>query len=199
MNQNADFQWDVLLDGSKAVVTEDESGDLYIEGYASDYETDRDAEAFEPGALQEGMKAFLETNPILVYHHQKGFALGQVVGARFDEKGMFIRSRVDKPEPYTKAADIFRKIKKGTIRAFSVAGQFYRRKTDNGPRIYKADIHEISVTPLPVNPRTLFTVAQKAFKDSETEDPLSSESQKSLEDTVKTLETVFTKICHKRQ
>jgi HK97 family phage prohead protease len=184
--QVATFQFDVVL-GSKAVTTTTEDGDLLIEGYAADYSTDRDNELFEDGALHEGFKAFLDSNPVLLYHHKKSFALGQVLEGRFDAKGMWIKARVDKPEPGTIAADVFRKIQRGTIRAFSVGGKFYRKWSASGPtRIFKADIHEVSVTPQPINARTLFAVGQKAFADDE---PLPH-----VLDAVERLESLFERI-----
>jgi hypothetical protein len=58
------------------------------------------------------------------------------------------------------------------MKAVSVAGIFKRRMGEDGrPRIYEADLSEISVTPFPVNPRALFTVAQKAFENEPDPDP----------------------------
>lgn len=162
----AEFSYDFALDAKAMddqIVTTNDDGSLYIEGYASDFDVDRQDEAFEPGAFERGLDKYLTTNPILLYHHQSGTALGQVEEAKIDSKGMFIKARVDAPEPGTLIADYYRKIKNGTIRAFSVGGKFMRRMTPNGPRIFDVDLGEISVTPYPVNPRTLFAVAGKAF------------------------------------
>jgi HK97 family phage prohead protease len=157
------FDFAFTLD-KKAQVKENEDGSFFIEGLASDFDVDRQDEAFEPGAFEQGMKAYMASNPILLYHHKYDTALGQVTDARVDATGLHIKARIDAPEPGTLIADYVKKIKKGTLRAFSVGGKFYRRMTDNGPRIFKADIGEISVTPYPVNPRTLFSVAGKAFE-----------------------------------
>jgi HK97 family phage prohead protease len=162
--QIAEFEFGFTLDG-KAVVSEpDENGDVYIEGLASDFGLDRQDEAFEPGAFEEGLKSYMDNNPILLYHHKPDVSLGQVIAANITADGLHVKARVDAPEPGTVIADYVRKIKNGTLRAFSVGGKFYRRMTANGPRIFKCDMHELSVTPLPVNPRTLFAVAGKAFE-----------------------------------
>lgn len=166
MKETADFQYDVVLD-SKAIVQQDEDGDLYIEGYASDYSEDRDAEAFEEGCFQKSLQHYLDTNPVLLYHHKKSQALGQVLQARLDQKGLWVKARIDKPADGSWAQDVFQKVRRGTIRGFSVGGQFKRRIKDGALKIYDADIHEISVTPQPVNPRTLHAVAAKAFADDE--------------------------------
>lgn len=163
--QVADFSFGFTL-GEKAVVTEEDDGHIYIEGLASDFGLDRQEEAFEPGAFEQGLKAYMDSNPILLYHHKSDTALGQVVNANLSSEGLHVKARVDAPEPGTMIADYVRKIKNGTLRAFSVGGKFYRRMTDKGPRIFKCDIGEVSVTPYPVNPRTLFAIAGKAFESA---------------------------------
>lgn len=166
--QVAEFQLDFVLEGKadSTVITEDENGDLYIEGYAADFEVDRQNEAFEPGAFAKGLKAFMETNPVMLYHHKADHALGQFVDARLDEKGLWVKGRVDKPAPGSWAEDVVAKIKRKTIRGFSVGGIFKRRynPVTQRPSIFECDLAEISVTPFPVNPRTMFAVAGKAFE-----------------------------------
>lgn len=169
MKTSADFRLDFVLD-RKAQINEGDDGELYIEGFASDFGTDRDGEAFEDGAFQKSMDAFLRTNPVLLYHHKFDQALGQVVDFEHKPDGMWVKARVDPAEPGTILADVVNKIKRGTIRGFSVGGKFHRRRTPAGPRIHTADIIEISVTPTPVNPRTLFAVAGKAFGEDSEED-----------------------------
>jgi HK97 family phage prohead protease len=165
--QTATFEF-----GIKAVeVHEDDSGDLIIEGYASDFLTDRDAEAFEPGAFERGLKAYLDSNPILLYHHDPSKQLGVVEAAAVDGKGMPIRARIPKPPSGSWAEHVYGLVKRGMMRGFSVGGAFQRRLTPDGPRIFDVDLQEISVTPLPVNPRTLFNVAGKAFEAPAEEDP----------------------------
>lgn len=195
--QVAEFRYDFFLDSKAQQVTEDENGDLIIEGYASDYGLDRQEEAFEPGAFEEGLKSFMETNPIMLYHHKFDHALGRFVDARIDQKGLWVKGVVDKPEPGTWAADVFNKIKKGTIKAFSVGGIFKRRMTAKGPRIFKCDLGEISVTPLPVNPRTTFAVVgAKAFEGVEIpqlEGEAEERTQKAME-AVSALESLFERL-----
>jgi HK97 family phage prohead protease len=153
----APFQLDFLLDG-KAVIEETEDG-IWIEGYASDFGLDRQDEAFESGAFEKGMAAFME-NPVLLYHHQFDKALGQIKEFSMRSDGLWIKAWVDRPAESSPLLDVYRKIKSGTIRGFSVGGKFYRRVKG---KIHRADLIEVSVTPTPVNPRTLFAVVGKAF------------------------------------
>lgn len=171
----APFTYDFTLDG-KAVTEEDDH--LILEGYAADFGFDRMDEAFEPGAFDEGMKAFMESNPIVVYHHKYDQALGEVLEWEKKSAGPWVKVRVDQPEPQTPLADVYRKIKSGVIKGFSIGGKFHRRPGDDGrTRIWKADVAELSITPLPINPRTLFAVAGKAFG----EDPELDEAEAALE------------------
>jgi HK97 family phage prohead protease len=171
----APFQLDFLLDGKAAVQEEDDH--LIIEGLAADFGFDRQDEAFEPGAFDEGMKAFMASNPIVCYHHKYDQALGEVLEWEKKAEGPWVKVRVDKPEPQTPLADVYRKIKSGVIKGFSIGGRFHRRKDATGrTRIHKCDVAELSITPLPINPRTLFAVAGKAFG----EDPDLDEAEAAL-------------------
>lgn len=175
MKTSAAFTYDFVLDG-KAVRDEDDH--LIIEGYAADFGFDRMDEAFEEGAFDLGMKAFMESNPILCYHHKYDIALGEVLEWEKKAAGPWVKARVDRPEPGTDLMDVYRKIKSGVIKGFSIGGKWHRRMGDDGkPRIYKADVAELSVTPLPINPRTLFEVAGKAFG----EDPDLVEAEATLD------------------
>lgn len=171
MELSAPFTFDFALDG-KAVV-ELESEGLDIEGYAAGFSPDREDEAFLPGAFAQGVDKYFKDNPILCYHHHYDQALGTVKAVKLDGKGLFVKAHLDSPEPGTNAADIFNKVKSGTIKGFSVGGIFKKRMTPAGPRIHKVDIAEISVTPLPMEPGSLFAVAGKAFGvESELEESL---------------------------
>jgi HK97 family phage prohead protease len=181
----APFQFDFLLDG-KAVVEEDDTH-LIVEGYAADFGFDRQDEAFEPGAFDEGMKAFMATNPIVCYHHKYDQALGEVLEWEKKAEGPWVKVRVDKPAPNTPLTDVYQKIKSGVIKGFSIGGRFHRRKgADGRTRIHKCDVAELSITPLPINPRTLFAVAGKAFG----EDP----EMDAIEESLDRLEQLFTKL-----
>lgn len=190
--QVADFEFGFTLN-SKAIVTsnEDADGPLTIEGYASDFGLDRQEEAFEPGAFDAGLKAYIEQNPVLLYHHKMDTALGTVKEARLDAKGLWVRAEVDTPEPNTAVADYYRKIKNGVIKGFSVGGKFYRRMTAAGPRIFKCDLREISVTPMPVNQRMLFAVAGKAF---ETMDTATTPDLSQFEDALTRIDEAFARL-----
>lgn len=184
----ADFEFGFTLDRKADVSETDDT--IIIEGYASDFEVDRQDEAFEPGAFQKALDDYMQ-NPVLLYHHKKDTALGAINEARLDKKGLWVRAQVPKPDEGTTLSNYYNQIKAGVLRGFSVGGRFMRRMTPDGPKIFKADLREISVTPLPVNPRTLFAVAGKAFVDdepTETQDP----DLKGLVEKLDAIDAMFT-------
>lgn len=154
-------------------VSETEDG-IWIEGKAADWDVDREDEAFEPGALDSSIESFMQ-NPVLAFHHTahtplfemtNGKAsnivqLGQVRELRKEADGMHMKAFIPKPQhPFLQ--DIYDKIKRGMLRGLSVGGRFHKHRTPRGWRIHNMDLMEISVTPQPVNPRTLFQVVPAA-------------------------------------
>lgn len=163
MEQSAPFTFDFALDG-KAVAAVEPDGRLRIEGYAAGFDTDREDEAFLPGVFERGLDKYFKDNPVLCYHHHTDQALGVVEDVKLDGKGLFVKAVLDDPEPNTPLADVYNKVKSGTIRGFSVGGIFKRKLiAGKGLRIHKADVAEISVTPVPMEPGSLFALAGKAF------------------------------------
>jgi HK97 family phage prohead protease len=138
-------------------------GGVVIEGQAGGTAVDRSGEAFLPGVLESALDKYYRSNPILCYHHFTDQALGVVEAFTVGSQGeLNIRARLDEPEPGTALADVYRKVKSGTIKGLSVGGIFKRKMTPQGMRIYSAEIVEISVTPVPMEPGSLFTLAGKA-------------------------------------
>jgi HK97 family phage prohead protease len=161
MKEQAPFQFDFALDADSRVELEGKA--LRIEGYAAGFDRDREGEAFMPGVFDKGLEKYFQRNPVLCYHHHTDQALGVVEEAKLDGKGLFVKARLDDPEPGTLLADVWNKVKSGTIKGFSVGGIFRRKMTPQGPRIHEADVAEISVTPVPMEPGSLFALAGKAF------------------------------------
>jgi HK97 family phage prohead protease len=145
---------------------------IYIEGQAAGFSLDRQGEAFAPGAFEAALGRYLR-NGILVWNHELSKPLGEVEDARLDPaRGLFIRARLDKPEPGTELADIYRKVASGTLKGLSVGGRFRREQTPQGIRIVECDLIEISVCAAPVERESLFTVAGKALADESVEKAL---------------------------
>jgi HK97 family phage prohead protease len=195
IEQSAPFVVDHTFDGK--AITKSADGDLYIEGWAADWGADDQDEAFEPDAFKSAIDDFMSRDRPLLYHHG-GLALGQVEQLELRPQGLWMKARVDKPEPGTEAMDVFNKIQRGTIRGLSTAGRFWRRLNsekssdlDASVKIWKARLREISVTPIPVSPTTLFNVSEKAFSDPANVDTdIDEETLRLLDEAVLTTKAI---------
>jgi hypothetical protein len=206
MQTQAAFTYNMPASDVKA----QEDGTLIIEGIASDVDLDRDGEAFLPGALQAGMERYMASNPLVTYHHDPAKALGRTLEYSFlDDGKLKVKVAVDPPPAGDNSswhALAYNSIKNGTTKGFSVGGElrglgigggFQRVMTPDGPRIATADVQEIAITPLPVNPRTFFTVQPAgASKAVEVAQPniWPDDDLKAIEDRVERLAAVFEKI-----
>lgn len=169
MKLSAPFELGFTLDG-KAVVAPEDDGRLRIEGYAATLGLDRKDEAFLPGVFETGLDKYFRENPILLYHHQADKPLGRVEDIKLDNKGLFVKAVLDPPTEGTWSEDVYKKVASGTIKGFSIGGIFKRKMTPQGPRVHEADFAELSVTPLPLEPGSLFQLAGKAFGDESEEE-----------------------------
>lgn len=163
MSDQAQFELGVTLPVAKARDAEREDGDLIIEGIAADYDVDRENEAFLPGAFDSAIEKYLSAGGPLVYHHDTSQQLGQVLELSPGPEGLAIKAVVPRPTDGSPLLDVYNKIKRGMIRGLSLSGRALKKMTEAGPRIAQIDIAETSVTPVPMGPRALFAVAQKAF------------------------------------
>lgn len=158
------FRFDFTLEGKAVdspIVTEQDNGDLLIEGYAAVFDgDDRQGENFADGAFNAGIKSFLSGQAGLCYHHKHDKLLGKVLDLSNEEgKGLKMRARVDGAiRSHPELGTYYQQIKNGSLNALSVGGFFKRAMTDAGRRIVNCDFTEISVTPVPVHAGTNFAV-----------------------------------------
>jgi hypothetical protein len=93
------FRHDFMLEGKaldgasrQPSVTEQENGDLIIEGWAASFEgLDRQGENFVPGAFQRGIKSFLEGQSALCFHHKTDHGIGTVLTSKLEAEGLWMR------------------------------------------------------------------------------------------------------------
>lgn len=163
------FQFDflaqgkALADGSTApLVTEQDNGDLIIEGYAAVFEgDDREGENFaDVAALEHGIKSFVDGQAGLCYHHKHDKLLGKVLDLKREQgKGLKMKARVDGAiRKHPELGTYYEQIKNGSLNALSIGGFFKRAVVGGLQKITGVDFTEISVTPVPVHPGTNFAV-----------------------------------------
>lgn len=179
-----------IEDGTAQVVTEQENGDLIIEGYAAVWDgDDRQGENFAPGAFARGIKSFLDGQASLCYHHKHDKLLGRFLELREDGKGLGFKARVDGAiRKHPELGTYYEQIKNGSLRGMSVGGFFKRALIGGAQKIVDVDFTEISSTPVPVHPGTsLAVVAGKALETIE-EPAAPEEVPQEILDRIDTLE-----------
>ena len=188
MDAKAPFEFDVLIPTEKSVTTD--AGDVIIEGYAADFEIDRQGEAFLPGAFDDACQKATKAEIPLLFEHDNKRQLGVIEELRVDpERGLWTRARIAKAQAGTWAEDVVDKVKRGMMKGLSVRGLSKVKMTANGPRIGTIDLAEISVTPVPVQPGALFAVAQKSF--AAVEEDLAAGQIEAVEDETEKALTYF--------
>lgn len=167
--QTKTFELDTTIDAKASI--EQVNGDVIIEGWASDVRPDRVGDVVVPGAFDESLKSFLEENPILLYNHDIDRPLGKILDLEQRPEGLWCKALVAAPTPGSWAEPVVDFIKRGITRGLSIRGKMSRphgRDAKSGvAKVTHVDLAEISVTPLPVSPGSLFAVTQKAFGDEE--------------------------------
>jgi HK97 family phage prohead protease len=167
------FRYDFMLEGkaldegNAPVVTEEENGDLIIEGWAASFDgLDRQGENFIPEAFERGIKSFLGGQAALCFHHKHDMGIGSVLDLQRKDEGLWMRARVDHQPEQSPLRHIYNAIKKGSYRGLSIGGFFKRGLVAGKRMIADMDFTEISVTPVAVHPKTKFAVvAGKALGD----------------------------------
>jgi HK97 family phage prohead protease len=146
-------------DGREPTVLEEENGDLIIEGWAASFDgLDRQGENFVPGAFERGVKAFLDGQAALCFHHKHDMGIGTVLDLQPKPEGLWMKARVDYQPEQSPLRHIYNAVKKGSYKGLSVGG-FFKRGWIAGKRmIADMDFTEISITPVAVHPKTKFAV-----------------------------------------
>ena len=145
---------------AKITHKQDSANGLFIEGWASTKDLDRQEEVVEPSAFAAGIDGFLK-NPILLYMHNWERAIGKVVEAKIDPiEGFWIKALISKAED---VKDIATKILEGILRAFSIGFRVPKEGVDiidGVAHIKLLELYEISIVTIPANREALFSVAK---------------------------------------
>jgi len=140
---------------------------LTISGLASNFDLDREGDRMARSAFDRALGRYLRTNPILLYSHRPSMPMGVVTKAFVDDAGLHVEAKLPRPESGTEAANVWRLVKQGIVRAFSVGGLFKRSVVAGAKTITDVDLREISIAPVGMVPSALFSVqAGKAFADA---------------------------------
>ena len=140
----------------------DSEDSIYISGYASTNDVDRQGDVVPPSVWNKGIASYLK-NPVILAYHDHSEPVGRMVEHRVDEKGLWIKARISKA-----AADVYNLVKDGVLTAFSIGFRIIDAEYNAAAELFvvkELELHEISVVSVPANQNTLFSLS-KAFDDA---------------------------------
>lgn len=132
---------------------EAKNGDWIIDGYAVTQDIDFQDDQITAEAIEDAAKD-LEKNSTVLLNHDQHQAIGRVLEARATRGGLHIRIRISKTE-----ADIWEKIKDGTLNKFSIRGVVLEAVREFNAKlkrfinvIKRMTLNEVSLVAVPANP-----------------------------------------------
>ena len=145
-----------------APATNEPSDSVYIEGYASTTDIDRQGDVVPASVWEAGIKNYLK-NPIILAQHDYDDPVGRMVQHRVDSTGLWVKARI------SAAAEIFNLVKDGVVTAFSVGFRVMDAEYNAATELFvikQLELVEISIVSVPANQNTLFSLS-KAFNDAD--------------------------------
>ena len=152
----------LLYLSSKFTASNESEDSIYIEGYASTVDRDRQGDVIPMKAWNEGLSNYLK-NPIILAYHNHQMPIGKMVEHKVTDQGLWVRAQIPQ-----EVGDVYKLIKKGILSAFSVGFRVKDADYDSASEsflIKELELHEISVVSVPANQNTLFSLA-KAFDNA---------------------------------
>jgi len=152
----------LLYLSSKFTASTETDDSIYIEGYASTVDRDRQGDVIPMKAWNEGLSNYLK-NPIILAYHNHQMPIGKMVEHKVTDQGLWVRAQIPQ-----EVGDVYKLIKKGILSAFSVGFRVKDADYDSASEsflIKELELHEISVVSVPANQNTLFSLA-KAFDNA---------------------------------
>ena len=135
---------------------------VYIEGYASTVDVDRQGDVVPTSVWEKGMTNYLK-NPIILAYHDHRDPIGRMVEHKTDSKGLWIKARI------STAAKQFQLIKDGVLTAFSIGFRVLDAEYNSAAEVFlikELELVEISVVSVPANQNTVFDLS-KAFDNAD--------------------------------
>ena len=136
---------------------------VYITGYASTNDMDRQGDVVPTNVWEKGIQNYLK-NPVILAYHDHSEPVGRMVEHKIDAKGLWIKARISNA-----AEDVYNLVKDGVLTAFSIGFRIIDAEYNAAAELFvvkELELHEISVVSVPANQNTLFSLS-KAFEDAE--------------------------------
>jgi HK97 family phage prohead protease len=136
---------------------------VFISGYASTNDVDRQGDVVPPSVWEKGIANYLN-NPVILAYHDHSEPVGRMVDHKIDAKGLWIKARIS-----SAADDVFNLVKDGVLTAFSIGFRIVDAEYNAAAELFvvkELELHEISVVSVPANQNTLFSLS-KAFDNAD--------------------------------
>lgn len=143
--------------------SEDGTGSVTIEGYASTNDVDRQGDVVPTGVWEKGLDNYLK-NPIILAYHDHNQPVGRMIEHKIDAKGLWIKATISEA-----AGSVYNLVKNGILTAFSIGFRVMDAEYKSDAEVFlikDLELHEISVVSVPANQNTLFSLS-KAFDTAE--------------------------------
>jgi HK97 family phage prohead protease len=152
------------LDAKKVESIKDGEGNIIdyrnvrLTGYLSTFkhvtESDRQGDYVEAGAFRDTLKRFMQ-NPVMLTDHRNSVAnlAGTFTDMKEDKNGLRFEALLSNAPGNI---DVRFKVAEGMLRTTSMGGIFHYKEDGRG--IFKVDLWEGSLTPIPANPDARFSV-----------------------------------------
>jgi HK97 family phage prohead protease/HK97 family phage major capsid protein len=162
MNKNKVLYLNSTFTNKAAPASDEPSDSVYIEGYASTTDIDRQGDVVPASVWEAGIKNYLK-NPIILAQHDYNDPVGRMVEHRIDNKGLWIKARI------SAAAEICNLVKDEVLTAFSVGFRVMDAEYNAATELFvikQLELVEVSIVSVPANQNTLFSLS-KAFDDAD--------------------------------
>jgi HK97 family phage prohead protease len=136
--------------------------DVTLTGYLSTFknvtEADRDGDYVEQGAFRDTIAKFMR-NPVLLVNHRNQVEnlAGSFTKLQEDKNGLYFVAALSN-SPSDRMKDIRALVAEGHLKTTSMGGLFHYKEDGRG--IFKVDLWEGSLTPIPANPDALFSIRE---------------------------------------
>lgn len=161
--------------------------DVTIRGYLSTFrgttESDRQGDYVDEGAFKETIPRFKQ-NAVMLRDHTNlvEYLVGGFTTVREDAKGLFVEATLSNAPD---VQSVRFKIAEGWLKTLSMGGLFHYKEDGRG--IFKVDLWEGSLTPIPANPDARFST--RALTDDEKKSVKSGLIPRDLKFSVAKLQT----------
>jgi HK97 family phage prohead protease len=139
--------------------------DVRIKGYLSTFadanETDRQGEYVIPGAFADTIAKFM-TNPVMLKDHVNmvAYLVGNFTKMTEDVRGLYVEGLLSNSPD---CRDTRFKVAEGMLKTMSIGGLWYYKEDGRG--IFKVDLFEGSLTPVPANPKAI--ISTRSLSDAD--------------------------------